>query len=493
MPEGEELHSAPDPNPPRRHSRWRLLVLAAVLLGLAVASLSGPAQDRSEPPETPLAVAPPPGLDLPPVAAPGPVAVPLPGGALDRAAVSAVVDRASRDRRVGRRLAVAVARADGGLVHSRGPEVVTPASSLKLITSLAALEALGPERRFTTTVSAVPGAAQGSRTIVIRGGGDPLLEARAQPRSSPDAPPRADLDTLARRTAQALRSAGSSTRVRLEYDASLFTGPAVNPAWEPDYVPDDVVSPISALWVAEGRVRPGFAERSADPAAAAARAFVRALRRHDVSVQGAPRPVSDTVAAGAVELAQVSSAPVVDLVQHLLETSDNEASEVLARHVAIAVGEPASFAGGARALGQVLRDLRVDVRGLELYDGSGLSRDNRVAPRTLLDVLALGADPARPPLAGVQAGLPVAGFSGSLSDRFVRVDGSSIDPALGWVRAKTGTLTGVRALAGTVVGRDGSVMLVVAIADRIRPINGFAARDVLERILAGLAACACSR
>src|SRR6185503_21350206 len=102
----------------------------------------------------------------------------------------------------------------------------------------------------------------------------------------------------------------------------MFSGPATSPAWEPSYVPSDVVSPISALWVDEGRVRAGFAERSTDPVAAAAAAFVGGLRRHGITVRGDP----DVAAAppDAAALAQVESAPLARIVEHVLELSDNE-------------------------------------------------------------------------------------------------------------------------------------------------------------------------
>ena len=67
------------------------------------------------------------------------------------------------------------------------------------------------------------------------------------------------------------------------------------------------------------------------------------------------------------------------------------------------------------------------------------------------------------------------------------------DAALGWVRAKTGTLTGVHGLAGVVTARDGSVMLFVAIADRVKVRHTMFTRDRLDQIAAALADCRCAR
>jgi len=105
-----------------------------------------------------------------------------------------------------------------------------------------------------------------------------------------------------------------------------------------------------------------------------------------------------------------------------------------------------------------------------------------------LDALAVAADPAHPRLTGLVEGLPVAGFSGSLAYRFAQ----DADPGLGYVRAKTGTLTGVHGLAGLAVGRDGSVMTFVAVADRVRTVNTLFARARLDRVAAALAGCACA-
>jgi len=172
----------------------------------------------------------------------------------------------------------------------------------------------------------------------------------------------------------------------------------------------------------------------------------------------------------------------------VLEVSDNEGAEVLARHVALAADRPPTFTGGAAAVQEVVQRLGVPVSGATTYDGSGLSRRSVVPARALLDALAVAADPAHPRLTGLVEGLPVAGFSGSLAYRFAQ----DADPGLGYVRAKTGTLTGVHGLAGLAVGRDGSVMTFVALADRVRPVNTLFARARLDRVAAALAGCACA-
>ena len=448
--------------------------VAALALDLRLPFSKAPAPS---PVTRPAAVAPPPGLRLPTVGRSAVVATPTPNRGVDPAAVAVAVRRLLARPQLGRRVALDVAQlSDGRTVFRAGPSRVTPASTMKLLTTTAALEALGPEHRFTTSV--VSGRRPGR--VMLVGGGDPLL-ARAPAEGYPR---QATIRSLARRTASALAQQGRR-RVSVAYDASLFAGPAVNPRWESSYVPDGVVSPISALWVDEGRSRNGYGH-DANPAAAAADAFRSALERHGITVRGRSRAA--VAPAGADVLATVSSAPLAQIVEHVLEVSDNEGAEVLARQTALATGRPASFTGAVTAVRRVLQSLGVSTAGDRIYDGSGLSRAARLRPATLLDVIELAAGRGDGALRPVVTDVPVAGFTGSLALRF----DTGKPLGLGTVRAKTGTLTGVHALAGTVTSRDGAVMGFVAVADRVRLRDNLEARDLLDRIAASLAGCRCS-
>jgi len=425
----------------------------------------------------PVAVAPPPGLDLPAVEAPEVVAGPLPERPrLDPAAVRRAVQPYLRDRDLGRHVLATVAPlAAGSPAYTLGGGLAVPASTTKVVTSAAALYALGGDRVFETTVELDRG------RVVLVGGGDPLLA------SGPDDeetayPRRADVVTLAKKTAKALREQGIR-RVRVGYDAGLFTGPGENPTWEADYVPDGVVSPTSALWVDEGRPASGFG-RVADPAAAAADVFAGALARAGIRVQGA---TAETTAPGTEPIASVSSAPLAEIVERVLTVSDNEAAEVLLRHVGLAQEGAGSNEAGRRGVRRVLESQGVRLRSSVLYDGSGLSRDNRLDPRVLLDVLRLAMDPDLPDLRPVLTGLPVAGFTGSLTDRM------DLGPpeGRGRVRAKTGTLTGVTSLAGIAADLDGHPMVFVLMADRVRKDKDLLARVAMDNAAAALGACHC--
>jgi D-alanyl-D-alanine carboxypeptidase len=295
------------------------------------------------------------------------------------------------------------------LLNLNGSDAFVPASTTKLFTVAAALAAIDPTTRFRTMVVS----AGGSRRIVLTGGGDPLL-ARRTPPAGPTVdgyPQPATLARLAAATARALDRRGVSS-VRVGLDAALFAGPAASPAWEPDYL-YNVVSPITALWVDGGRAA-GSSERSRDPVLAAGAAFEAQLQRHGISVRGQPSAAS--APANGQTLAFVESPPMAQIAEHILATSDNEAAEVLLRHVALASGRPASFTGGVTAVRQVLSRLGLELSRVRLYDGSGLSRHNRVPLRTLADLLDLAT--RQQELRPLLTGLPVAGFSGSLGYRF---------------------------------------------------------------------------
>lgn len=474
----------------RAAGRWLpvVLVLGLIAAGFAAHRFEwGPRYlgwYGEEPTTDPAAVAPPVGLELPAWSAPAPLVVPATAGpGIDAAAVDAALSRGLGDKTLGRHVVAGVGDLHGqGAVWTLGTGRFIPASTTKVLTAAAALAAVGPDTRFTTRV--VQGASP--RDLVLVGGGDPYLA--SSPILDEDLattyPERADITTLARLAAEHLEGQVAGRRpVRVTYDDSLFTGPADNPKWRADYVPDDIVTPITSLWVDRG-VEPDRFGRSDDPARAAAAAFVAALREAGVRVKGDPAP--GATPAGATLVASVESAPVAQIVERLLDVSDNETSEVMARHVGLAVSGDGSFVGGAAGVMSTLQGLGVDTGRDVIHDGSGLSRRNRLSASTLLQVLQVAAasDDLRPLITG----LPVAGFTGSLANRFVRPDE---EVALGGVRAKTGTLSGVSSLAGLVTGVDGSQMVFVLAADKTGDSREVDVEAALDALGADLAGCAC--
>ncbi|WP_328914077.1 MULTISPECIES: D-alanyl-D-alanine carboxypeptidase/D-alanyl-D-alanine endopeptidase [unclassified Streptomyces] len=337
------------------------------------------------------------------------------------------------------------------LYDHRGGAATTPASTTKLATAVAALGMLGPDHRLTTSVVATA-----EDRIVLVGGGDPTL----------------DLGQLADDTAAALTARGT-TAVRLSYDTSLYSGSSQHPiGW------NENLASVTALMVDEGRLdhsTAGPAQRSYDPAAAAASAFAGLLRDRGVTVEDWPRPGSGK---GGTRLAVHRSAPLSELVERMLTNSDNDLAEALARHVALAAGEPGSFAGAAKAIPEALRKYGVPLSGAVFRDGSGLDHDDRLAPVTLARILALAAAPDHAELRPVLTGMPVAGFSGTLAERFRAAPGAGV------VRAKTGTLTGTNTIAGIVVAPSGRLLAFSFMTQETS--DPAAAEAALDRLAAAL-------
>jgi D-alanyl-D-alanine carboxypeptidase/D-alanyl-D-alanine-endopeptidase (penicillin-binding protein 4) len=177
----------------------------------------------------------------------------------------------------------------------------------------------------------------------------------------------------------------------------------------------------------------------------------------------------------------------------MLQESNNLIAENLARHVAIALGMPATFTGGARAELTELRRLGVTTP-LSLVDGSGLSPSDAIAPQTLIRVLRLAA--GTPKLRGAITGLPVAGFSGTLSSGgsvFGGIGGIASGTARGVVRAKTGNLATVATLAGLVYDRSGDLLIFAIMAPQVPSADQLQqAANAIDTAAAGLARCGCS-
>jgi len=357
------------------------------------------------------------------------------------------------------------------LIDQGATDPATPASTQKLLTSVAALTELGPSATIPTT--AVAGATPGE--VVLVGGGDPTLSRKAPSQIYPGAPTLAE---LARQVHAALPAGTQVSRVVV--DNSLFSGPLTAPGWQPDDAPSSYAAPVTAAAVDGARVSPGSTTRSGQPGIDAGAAFADALGAPGATVVLGQAP------AGARTLGTVHSAPVERLVEEALSMSDNMLAEALSRQVALARHLPASFEGSAKAVTAVLADAKVDMAGVTLVDGSGLSRLDRVPAGVLAAVVRGASDGDLGNAAGLLSGLPVAGYDGTLADR-----GDS-DPKTypGSVRAKTGTLLGVHALAGTVVTEDGRLLAFAVLADGSSG-SETAAESALDDVATQLARCGC--
>jgi serine-type D-Ala-D-Ala carboxypeptidase/endopeptidase (penicillin-binding protein 4) len=354
---------------------------------------------------------------------------------------------------------------------------LTPASSGKLLTMTAALLTLDPQFRFTTSV--VAGTDPG--TVILVGGGDPTLSSLPDGKQSVY-PGAAHLDDL---VAQVRKAVGGPVR-KVLLDTSVYSGDAMAPGWDNSDIGVGYVAPITAVELDGGRGKPTESEwpRTGTPDMDAAKELARRLGAD-------PNAVARTTApADAKVLGSVRSAPLTDMVTTLLQISDNVLAEAVGREVAKQAGAPMSFAGGASSVQKILRDNGFDLAGVTMVDGSGLSTQDRVPAKLLSSILAVaagpdGSDPQVAKLRPLLNGLPVAGGSGTLSDRYNDANSSA---GRGWVRAKTGTLSGVNTLAGIVQDADGKV-LAFALMSNGSDIK--AGRAALDDVAAKLRGCGC--
>ncbi|MBW0256169.1 D-alanyl-D-alanine carboxypeptidase/D-alanyl-D-alanine-endopeptidase [Cellulomonas sp. PS-H5] len=396
----------------------------------------------------------------------------------DAGQVQALVQGLAGDARLGPTVGVLVADALTGEVlgEHAGDDARTPASTAKLVTGVAALTRLGADQTFDTTVRQGAG-----DQIVLVGGGDMMLAAGA---GDPDAVNgRAGLADLAALVAVQLRLAGRDT-VTLGLDDTLFSGPATAPGWDPADIAMGFVAPVAPLAVDIAKISAGeYPPRRTDPAMHAATEFAARLGEAGITVTGTPARVS-APATGDV-LGVVSSAPVPEVAQYFLDTSDNTITEVVARMVALDLGLPGSFEGATQAVLRTAQTLGVDTAGATLADASGLADGSALPPRMLLGLLELVVDPAHPELREVSNGMPVGGLTGTLSGRFRSGD------ATGLVRAKTGSLTSVTSLAGSVLDADGRLLLFVLMADQTGAVGQSQPREALDGFVSQLAGCGC--
>lgn len=393
---------------------------------------------------------------------------------------------------LGRGVAAVVADTAGQVVYARnGSEMAAPASTEKVATAIAALDVLGPGAQFSTRVVSGRG-----DSIVLVGGGDPTLTAGPAPSS--DYPQPASLQDLAAQTARALKAEHRS-RIQLGYDTSLYTGTGMAPGWPESYITSGDVTQITSLEVDQGRLTAAgtpedaddpvnFRRRSTDPVGMAVSAFAAFLHGDGITVTGSPAAAA--APARAPVLGSVSSPRLSAMVEWMMQESNNVIAENLARHVAIAMGDPASFAGAATAETAVLRRLGSGP-GVQLSDGSGLSPADKIAPKALVRLLTVAASPRHAALRAAVTGLPVAGFSGTLSagqSVFGAIGGS----ARGVVRAKTGNLTTVAALAGFAYDRDGRLLVFVFNAASIPNAADLqSAANTINAAATALATCGC--
>ncbi len=218
----------------------------------------------------------------------------------------------------------------------------------------------------------------------------------------------------------------------------------------------------------------------ADPLSNYIGGFAMLAQQQGLKIKGRARP--GNTPKSAVLKMKVESDPLVNILAEMNKHSNNFIAEQVLRSVGAEVyGLPGTTAKGAQAVGEMLKGMGIPEADLKLVNGSGLSRDVRMHPSTIVRMLtALRADTGIGP--EFLTTLSVGGRDGTLWSRF-REEGMA-----GRVRGKTGTLTGVSCLAGYVASADGHTY---AFAFLVNDIDGGSSRarpahDKLVRALAGL-------
>ncbi len=427
------------------------------------------------------------------------------------------------------------------LLAENAQQPMNPASVMKLVTSFAAFERLGPAHTWTTALATTGVIRQGvlRGDLYLIGGGDPeltyervwklLRQARAVAGidtiqgdivldgSALNLPPH-DPDAFDGRGLRPYNAGPSA--LLLNYNALQLTlipssqsGGAVALSADPPLAGLAVDNRLRATggpcgtWYAalDARLEPGprlvldgglpasCGRRDWSAAPLSAREYGPALlaalwKEAGGRLEGKVR--NGSAPADAAGLLEEPSAPLADVVRDMNKWSNN----VIARQLLATLGHadtaPLSVAaagasaslpvtasppdmvqGGARAAFAALARAGIDTAGLVIENGAGLSRAERIRADTLGRLLA--AVWRRPWMPEFIAALPVAGLDGTARRR---LDGS---PASGQAHIKTGTIDGVRAMAGYVLARDGRRYAVVMMVNHPLAAASKAAQDSL--------------
>jgi D-alanyl-D-alanine carboxypeptidase len=295
-----------------------------------------------------------------------------------------------------------------------------PASVLKLLTAAVAIENLGSQARFTTRVMKMAKEDE----ILIRGSKDPFLTTN-----------RAIASRYGHKNLLSLLNKGNPDnlkRIKIFYEG-LY--------------PKDLYNLSVAM--KNKKIKAKFIKVS--------------------------RGQADEI--GRDEVASITSAPLSKIIEHLILWSDNLVADRLADAAARKVGNPTTGIGLTSTYRDVLTGLGVENAGLKVRDGSGLSKKNQVSARIVVDLLmSIRKDPK---FNSIYEGLPIAGETGTLVNRFESAPG-----AKGMVRAKTGWVNNSVTLAGFVKSGEKEYAFAI-LADGITPSLKYRnrARNAMDKLL----------
>jgi D-alanyl-D-alanine carboxypeptidase/D-alanyl-D-alanine-endopeptidase (penicillin-binding protein 4) len=399
---------------------------------------------------------------------------------------------------------IVVSLTRGDTLFRASPDaMMQPASTMKIYTSVLALDRFGPDYQFKTSV--LRGGQLGPDGVVegnlfLRGGGDPSMSPRFWGTINP-------LDSLAH-----LIAAAGVRHVRGDIvgDASAFDPQLVPEGWQSRYLGAAYAARVSALSLNENLVwvvvQPDGkkAAVSLDPATttipvqstvrvvSGSRGRISAVRQKDGSIlvrgtigaSALPQryslvvddPASFTAGAlraslekagvvvdgrvtvgatpgDATEVASLSSPALANIIAEMNRESINLFAELLFRDAAHAAlpDQVGSAQTGLTTLRSLLSDkIKARPQDVEVSDGSGLSVLDRVTPRSMVELLSFAHQ--APWGATFHASLPLEGESVTLRHR------ARFTPARGNLHAKTGTTNTVASLGGYVTAKDGEIL-----------------------------------
>ncbi len=369
---------------------------------------------------------------------PDPVLEPASADTVDNPALGARLRELAKNPALGTIHGRVTDTVTGETIWEQTPEApLQPASATKILTGAAAILALGPDDVLVTEV--VRGRTPDS--VVIRASGDVWLTEE-------------QLDTLA-------ADIGDADQVII--DTSVWDGDPFMPGWDPADVDAGYIAPLEPAMLHGARIgdTTGDVPRSHTPALDVAQALADRLGATTVGTGPAP--------ADAEVLATVESPPLTDRIHAMMLDSDNVMAEAIGHEIAVHRGRPGSAAAATQETLDILAAHGIDITGVTLADNSGLSVHNLIPPRVLDSILLDAA--TRPELRPLLGTLPVAGGSGTLTQRYDDLSGR------GWVRAKTGTLTGTSALAGVVTAESGRVYSFALLVNGAEILGARAALD----------------
>jgi D-alanyl-D-alanine carboxypeptidase/D-alanyl-D-alanine-endopeptidase (penicillin-binding protein 4) len=401
---------------------------------------------------------------------------------------------------------------NGRVLLSHLPDVArSPASTIKTVTSFAALDLLGPaftwHTRAAITGDLKDGVLEGD--LILRGGGDPYItlerwwsfarSLRTQGLKSirgdividdtafslPDEDPAA-FDGKPNRSYNVLPnalmvnfqsvefrvSANRQTRhvdivatpapvnLLVENDVRFVAGRCVGSAARVDF---QVASEQWDRVVFSGALSPDCAERQISrvllkPASYAFGSFVELWRELGGEFGGKMR-----IAATPADARPFSSFDSLTLGE-IIRLTNKFSSNLMARHLLLTLGAerfgpPATLQKGADALAEWGRERGIDLSAVDIDNGSGLSRSTHIPVLTMARILSLALHSRFAP--EFLASLPLAGIDGTLRSRMKSV------PA-GAVRLKTGHLDGVSGVAGYVTVQSGKTYVLVSLVNDAR-------------------------